>query len=246
MADQRVRALLERLAVPPQREGFFESFWVRAESDARRAARRWRFATVAVSAVALAAATSAGVLALGRGGSTVVDRTLSCPVPDAGGVNVLQLVARLSGSPGYTLNGNTLPLPATVELDQGRTMFISQGKPYIVATAYAGASPSLRDGYTFDTSVCAPAKPIPLSSTGLPAPWVYRGAHGGDITRACWLASRITVRLWVRLDSKHRPLSAILALRSGAKQRPVALVRWTPTLMRAWVDTSYCHPSTTP
>ena len=246
MADQDVRSQLERVTVPPERRDFFDSLWVRADADARRAARRWRTAAVALAAVALAAVTSATVLAWGSGGSTVVDRTFSCPVPDAGGVNVLQLVARLSGSPGYRLNGNTLPLPATVELDQGRTMFISQGKPYIVQTIYAGASPSLRDGYTFATSICGPAKPIPLSSAGLPAPWVYRGAHGGDITRACWLASRITVRLWAKLDSKHRPLSAVLALRSGVKQHPVALVRWTPTLMRAWVDTSYCHPSTTP
>src|ERR1700686_1197489 len=82
MRDDQIREALERLPVPPEPPAFFNELWEKAGANDRRAVRRWRRASIAFATLAVAAATAAGVFAVGRaGGARIVDRTISCPTP---------------------------------------------------------------------------------------------------------------------------------------------------------------------
>jgi hypothetical protein len=239
-----LRTLLERLVRPP-RAGFYDELWERIQARERAAARRWRAVAVVAIATALGATTAAGVLAFGRASNGVIDQTVSCPVPERGGVNLVNVFARVKGAPPSLIHGKRVPNPATVEVDAGRTLLMNAGVPLIYQATYAGASTAYKGGYTFDRQVCKPARPIPFSSAGLRAGGTFTGTHGGGIARECWLAPVATVRLRVRLGRSGLPVSAELVLRSGAKLQPAAYIKWTPTLVRAWLAPS-CHAYTGP
>lgn len=119
-------------------------------------------------------------------------------------------------------------------------MFISQGIVHILRTPYVGVSPTFKGGYSFDTTDCRATKSIPFDPSALPAAWVYRGAHGGDFARQCWLAPVVTVRMRVTMSGSGAPRSARLVVLNGVRLRPVAYVEWSPTLLRARVSTALC------
>jgi hypothetical protein len=242
MADPR--ELLERV-VRPARPGFYEELWDRIQAAERAAARRWRAVAVVAIAAAIGATTAAGVLAFDHTARGTIDETFSCPVPERGGVNLLNLFARIKGSPPTVVHGKRVANPATVEVDAGRTLLMNAGAPVIYQATYAGASTAYKGGYTFDRQVCKSTRPIPLSSASLHAAGTFKGTHGGGVARECWLASVATVRLRVTLGRSGLPVSARLALRSGKKLHPTAYVEWTPTLVRAWLSPS-CHDYTGP
>jgi hypothetical protein len=239
-----LRELLGRYAAlaPARPPGFDEELWRRIGAHERAAARRARVVAAVATAIAIAATSAAGVLAFGGGarGLSTVDRTLTCPVPERGGVNLLKLFARVKGSPPTTLQGYELSNPATVEVDAGRMLLFTAGVPHIYQATYAGASPALKGGYTFDERACVQARSIPLTAAGLQSAGTFRGTHGAGLARECWLAPLSTIRLRVTVTNSGVPVAAKLALRSGKKLRPIAYVDWTPTLVRAWA-TSDCH-----
>ena len=194
---------------------------------------------------ALGATTAAGVLAFGRTARGTIDETFSCPVPERGGVNLVNLFARVKGSPPTLIHGKRVANPATVEVDAGRTLLMNAGVPIIYQATYAGASTAYKGGYTFDRQACKSTASIPFTSAGLRASGTFKGTHGGGVARECWLASVATVRLRVTLGRSGLPVRARLALRSGKRLRPAAYVEWTPTLVRAWLSPS-CHDYTGP
>jgi hypothetical protein len=233
------RELLEQM-VRPARAGFYDDLWERIQAAERAAARRWRAVAVVAIAAAIGATTAAGVLAFDHAAGGTIDETFSCPVPERGGVNLLNLFARVKGSPPTVVHGKRLANPATVEVDAGRTLLMNAGVPMVYQATYAGASTAYKGGYTFDRQVCKPTRAIPLSSAGLRARATFKGTHGGGIARECWLGTVATVRLRVTLGKSGVPVKARLALRSGTKLHPVVYVEWTPTLVRAWLSLS-CH-----
>lgn len=95
-----VREALRRLSVPPESPRFFEELRGELHAQDRRAARRWRLASIALAAVAAAAVAAAAVLAgvAARSGATVVlDRTVSCRVAPTHAVYVSAWVTRNDG-----------------------------------------------------------------------------------------------------------------------------------------------------
>jgi hypothetical protein len=182
---------------------------------------------VVAIAAALGTMSAAGVFAFGEP-TRPVDRTISCPVPDQGGVNRVNLTTHVKAPP-MQYNGKTFPNPAVAIVDTGA--------PGTMQLQYVGVT-SIRGGTSFDESVCHATPAIPLARAGLPAEGVYRGTAGAGIRRECWLAPTVTIRLRVTFGASGAPVEARLAMRTGAKLRPVAYIEWAPTLVRAFVSSS--------
>lgn len=225
---------LRDLAPPPPRRRFDGEVWDRLEAEQRATARRWRVLAVTAAALALAGTAAAGVLAVGRAGAVVVDRTLTCAAPH-GKVQLFAHVKRPSVyvyEPGLPGRHKLVPHPALVELDAGRFVALNAGIVQVVQTtlagAYAGAALTQKAGYTVDGSACLPAAPIPLVASGLrPA--------GASVYRECPAAGTATFRIRIALSKSGLPASAKLAVRAGKTRRPVAYVEWTPSHVRAWL-----------
>jgi hypothetical protein len=222
MRDDRVRAALERLADPPERDRFFDELWEKAEANARRAARRWRRTSLVFAGVVVAASTAAGVLALGRAnGPALVDRTLSCPSPNL--ANLVLVFAYLERTHALGYGNNRRPpewgaVGATAE-----------------AVAYAAVGPTFKSGYTFDLVHCRPVPAIPLNHVGLPPPATFEGTDGEGNGWNCRAGRTFAVRLHATLTQSGRAVAVTLAIRSLTRARPVAYVEWTPTRFRAWL-----------
>jgi len=228
--------LEERLAPlepPPPRPGFREELWERVEERERSAARRWRAAAIVSVAVAAAAASAAGVLAFGDGRASTapIDRTLTCPVDMVGGVHVLRLDAVAAAKP-ISVNGKLESRPGGFWVEEGLTtnplqLVFVQGLP---------------ESYVLDKVVCTPAPRIPLAASGLPLLTVLHANKGGTLFQECWVAPRVTIRLHLTFGKTGAPVAAQMAIRSGAKQRPVAFFDWTVSRVQASVSRSFCRP----
>jgi hypothetical protein len=181
----------------------------------------------AVSLVAL-------VLSLAASGSGIVDRTLSCPVPQ----QRLVLFAHVRGPSIFVRqaafpHGKLVPRPSLVELDANRSAIPNMGVTQIsettLAGVYAGASITQKAGYTLAGGVCRSAKPVPFPPKGLRAAGVFIGTQAAGVYRVCPTGSLATFRLRVTLGKSGLPVAAKLILRG------VAYVEWTPTRVRAWL-----------
>jgi hypothetical protein len=134
-------ASLHDLVAPPPRPRFREELWERAAAGERRRRRVRRLVLLAACVCGLAATASAGVVAF-QHLSASFDRTVSCPVPEMGGVNVIELSA------GKT--SVLLQLPS------------SFGQPKGLADAFRGHPAEV------NLSWCKPAPAIPLTRGALP------------------------------------------------------------------------------
>ncbi len=228
---------LVRLEAPPVRPGFREELWERIEERERSATRRWRASAIVAVAVAVAAASAAGVLAFGvaSGATSPVDETVSCPIEIVGGVNKLVLGAIPRHKP-IRVNGKLEPRPGGFWAQSGLT-----NTPVQLAFLTG-----LKDGVTLDHLVCTPAQRIPLARAGLPLLNVLNAFHGGTVSQECWVAPRITLRLHVIFGKTGAPIAAQMAIRSGAKRRPVAFFDWTLARIRAYVSQGFCRPGRFP
>jgi len=218
---------LDELVAPPAGRDFHAELWERIDARERASRRRRRAFAAVVVAAALVTMSAAGVFAYGEQ-TKPLDRTLSCPVPEQGGVNVLHLTAHVKGPPLH-FGSRTAPNPAIA--------LLVAGNPSTTQLQYVGVS-SLRGGYVFDQTVCRTAPAIPLVRAGLPLAGIYRGSDSSGIDRECWFAAVVSVRLHVSLGRGGAPVAAQIAIRSGAKQRPAAYIEWTPTRIRAYVSSS--------
>lgn len=231
MVDREIRAALEELPLPPEPPGFFDALWQAAEARERVAARRWRGISVVLAVATIAAGSAAGVLAVSRssGGTTTVDRTISCPVItqlDSGSIGFSAQVKE----PPVSYNGGTVTQPGEIGAGSGNQI------------TYAGASSemfangkTIKAGYFFNTTPCKSAPAIPLSRSGLPSLGVFSRAGNTELFESCSVAanSSVTVRLRVVLSGPDAPIAAQLAIRAGKRQRPLAFINWTPTRFTA-------------
>jgi len=224
-----LRDTLERLVAPPPRAEFHDELWDRLQASERATARRWRAAAIVATALAVAATSAAGVLAFGSSAPATLDRTISCPAPDQGGVNVVRLNAQAKQRP-IPVGGKLEPNPAIVFFAIGPTV---NQLPLISLS-------SGKTGYSLDHSLCTATREIPLARSGLPLS-VFRTS--GGVFRECWVAPRITIRLRARFGSSGVPLAALLAVRSGKRQHPVAYIDWTPRRVTAYLS-PICHRTT--
>lgn len=235
-----LRELLERVAAraPETPRTFRDDLWRRIDL-AERAQRRRRVLVLASAATLVAAALAAGgVMAFGgrASGASVVDKSLTCPVADRGGVNVLDLFARVGGRVPGGHKGETSPSGAGV-VEPGGT-----GLPLVgVQTKYVGYDGKTHElPWTVDTTNCRKASTIPLVPASLRRIGTLTRPLA-EVTRECWLAPSIVTRLRVRLLNGHAA-AAQLAVRSGAKRHPVIYVDWTPTRITVYAAPS-CHVS---
>ncbi|HET8893509.1 MAG TPA: hypothetical protein VFM96_05380 [Gaiellaceae bacterium] len=229
MSDQRVREALERLPIPEEPPDFFDDLWLKAEQEEREAARRWRRIAVALITLVFVAGTAAGVFAVGRGaGATVVDRTIACRVItnlDSGSVYIGSEV-RL---PPDHVNGGVFYQPGSLWVAGN-----AGAKPQLT---YVQVSKLVKGGYSFDGTICKKTAAIPLARSGLPSLGTFSRAGNARFDESCDVAkdSLVTVRIRVTELSANEPTGAVLAIRSGRRQRPTAFVEWTPTRVRAWL-----------
>jgi hypothetical protein len=235
-----LRELLERVAErAPAANASFRGELLRRIDLAERSRRRSRALVLGAAVALVAAALAAGGVMAFDGSSTgtsVIDRTLACPVPDRGGVNVLDLYARVGGRVPGSHKGETSPSAAGVVLPGGTGLPLAGVQTRYVA--FDGKTHEL--AWTVDTVNCKKAPTIPLSSGPLPRIGTLTRPLA-EVTRECWLAPSIVTRLRVRLVDGHST-SAQFAVRSGAKRRLVIYVDWTPTRSTVYAAAS-CHTS---
>jgi hypothetical protein len=206
MRDEDARRALERLSVPPEDPEFFPRLRGRLLERDRTSARRWRAASLALAAVAAVALAAVGAVATARGGGAVLDRTLSCAAD--GVVPGIPLEAwPAGGSSGAGLRVGGAP------------------------DELLGWSSTVT-GLVLDGARCrGTSAAVPFDERGLP----FAFAHADPYSRyegRCFPTGRLLVRLRLSLDREGRPHRAVIALRSGADGRPLALLRWQPDLVQ--------------
>jgi hypothetical protein len=219
----------------PERPDFFDELWERAEADARRSAKRWRAAAIALAALAVAAVSAAAVVAArtdagaGATGLKIVDRTLVCGLKTDLGSG-LRVFARLD-EPKVPAGVGVTPAGGVRLSGIGVFAVASRQWPEVLPNGKIG---QMKGGYGFDATVCQPTGPIPLAASGLPRVGVFTHATTDFVRLFCPYASapmfvrmRVTVRDGV-------PKAAQLAVRVGAHRRPVAFIDWTTKRFTAY------------
>ena len=163
--------------------------------------------------------------------ATVLDETLSCPVPAVR--DALDIGARVKwpmqhGPPGAGVGSNAA---------QGVTFV---GFPRYVLHAN---TVTYLSGAIFDRTHCHSApRPIPLSHAGLSAEWILQNNRRWvDVGWRCPMTGFASIRLRATLDKSGTVTAAQLALSSGGKVR--AYIDWTPTFARAWMAPSCMQTS---
>jgi hypothetical protein len=225
-------AELDDLVAPPPAPDFRERLWERAAERDRVVARRWRAAAIAAIAVAVGALSAASVFAFGSAGAAgarTFDETRSCPVAVQGGIPVAMLSAHARLTERN--NGQMFTMVGFAGLmdHNGHTL---------------GAVGDAAHGYGWPDQMCTKTKSIPLARGGLPLYGVFkqgeRGLGSFDNGAACWVGTRVSVRVHAVLDGNDKPTSGTLALRSGKKLRPIAYVEWTPRRVAVYFGDD-CH-----
>jgi hypothetical protein len=219
---------LEDLHAPPAHPEFREELRRRIETGERLARGRRRAAALVGVVAALVIAGAAGVSAF-RTQTKPLDRALTCPVPDQGGVNRLDVIARAK-APTVVYNGHTFPSPAQALLQVGSLS---------AQTQFVGVT-SAHNGFLFNTDACqsAPAASVPLTHPTLKTVDVVKGTHGQQVDKECWLAATVRIRMHVTFSRSGTPTAAQIALRSGPTLRPAAYIDWTPTQIAVYTAQS--------
>ena len=231
-------SLEERIANqlrPPETPGFFDELWQRAEADARRRAKLWRFAAIALAAIAFTAASAAAVIAarstsdVRAGAAKTVDRTLVCGMKTDLG-NGLRVFARID-EPGAPAD-----LAATTAggLQLGGIGVFAVASRHWWVQLPNGKRVLLKAGYGFDDTVCQPASRIALAASGLPRLGLFSHATTDNLSLFCPEASApMFVRMRVTVKDGV-PISAQMAIRAGVHRHPLAYVDWAPGRFTAY------------
>jgi len=228
---------LHDLVAPPSSPDFRERFWERAAEQQWRRARAWRVSALAATAVAVAAASSAGVLALNRGVATssapTFDQSISCQVPERGGIPVIDLSTEPTG--WYFANGARKPRVATMLL--GTNSFgAGQSVGYAMFQSGPHIFGPLKD------APCSKAPAIPLTSAGLPRFGTVNAPSDGvanAVNLSCFTGKTIAVHQHLKLVD-NRAVAAQVAVRTGKKLRPLLYVDWTPKKITVYASAD-CH-----
>jgi hypothetical protein len=189
---------------------------------------------LAISATVLAASgwTSNAVAFGSTHATTVVDKTISCPLRTS--------LASAGFTVGAAING---PYGGGVTVTgAGYVLYAGAGKPQMLVSG-PGTKP-VKTGY-YTSGACASSHTrIPLTASRLPSLGIFSAAGNADIRENCSVPSNstITVRLRVILAKPGVAASAQLAISGGRRPHPIAFVSWTPTRFRAYV-TPGCEQS---
>jgi hypothetical protein len=235
----KAESIEERIANhlrPPERPDFFDELWERAEADARRSAKRWRAAAIALAALAVAAVSAAAVVAARSGGGDgatglkTVDRTIVCGQrTDLGsGLRVFASIDQPKAPAGVGVT------PASGVRLSGIGVFAVASRQWYDVQPN-GKIGSMKGGYGFDDTVCQRTSRIPLAASGLPRLGVFsRATWPNRLSFFCPNASApMLVRMRVTVINGI-PKAAQLAVRVGAHTRPVAFIDWTPKRFTAY------------
>lgn len=224
---------LDRLVGPRASGDFAERLGAFIRDRERARARRWRATAIVAAAAAVAAVASAGVFAFGaESAAGVVDRTITCEIPEMGGAPVFNLWAN-GYYPAYAQNGRAnRETPAGVGVSTG---FAALPR-YL---AYVSSSEPV-----YFSSACAPAARIPLARAGLPLLGVYlaRKSFADSTDDRCLYFKRITIRIRARIGSNGRPTTATVAIRAGARLKPFLYAEFSKARVAVYRLDGYCRP----
>jgi hypothetical protein len=225
---------LDDLRAPPAGAGFHAELRRRTEAADRTAHRRHRIAAGVAIVAGLVVVSAAGVSAFRDAAQLQpVAATFTCTVPDTGGVNRVDVIARVRG-PASNYGGVRLPNPAEALFGT------ADNGPNVTDLV---AARELANGFGANDALChRGGRSIPLARSGLPSAGVVRGTRGDTIQKECWLASTVTIRAAVAYGKGNKPVRAQLALRSGKALRPTAFVDWTPTRVAVFASAA-CNQS---
>jgi len=224
-----VSVSLDDLQAPPARSGFHSELRRLAAADERRIRRRRRLAAAVATAAALVVAGAASVSAF-RQQTRPTDATYACTVPNVGGVNRVDAIARVRG-PATNAGGVMIQNRAEATFSAASPM-TPDGTSLVGLDEY-------RNGFGSSDQLCrATHTAIPLTYTGLRTVQTVSGTKGATIRRECWLASTVTIRAHLVYSRLGVPTSAQLVLRSGKKLRPAAFIDWTPTRVSVYTAPS--------
>jgi len=196
---------------------------------------RWRFATVAVAALGIAAAGAAGVFA-GRVATagTIVDKTISCRLTSTLASTSFRIGADVKEPPEH-VGGGLTEQPGDIWVGTDALMFAGASK---LLTPTVGAKP-VKVGYYFDSTVCIGSRArSALSHEGLSALGSFSRAGNTQMAETCSVAPNtiLTIRLRVVLSKLGVPASAQLAIRGGKRPHELAFVSWTSSRFTAWAS----------
>jgi hypothetical protein len=231
--DAHTREIVEALSLQPESRRFFDELWERAPQRERAEARRWRRAAMAMSVVALAAVTVAGVLvAAPSAAQNVVDRTVQCTNLMKGGLPVFNVYATPSGDPSVDENGKLHQLPSGFRPANGLTVQTGD----VLDTL---ALSSLVSGYSLDRRQCVPAKArLKLAPQGLPHALKVRLNDFRPFNRRCTDVAKIALRIRITNDAFGAPLRAQLLVVRAKSQKPLIYVDWSRQEVDSWAADS--------
>jgi len=223
--DLLVREATERL-LPPESPTFFDDFWEQAAARDHLAARRWRRRSLALAAVALAAASAAGVIAAPSGTADVADASLTCETQTQGGYQVFDLGA----GPARPASSSSWRKTASLILTTGGDSYY--GTKLLVIDAASR-------GFLVNKSLCTSSgRDVELARRGLPFQREYRkGSFAGREFR-CVRSGRIAFRYRLTTGANGEPVSARVVVEMAKTRRPMIYVEWSPAHVVMYAATS--------
>lgn len=195
----------------------------------RRRRHLWILAVLpAAFAAAVIVQTSAAALSTATGSASTVDATYACHV---GGQNNVVIYGGVTLPP---INGRRQPGVFAVTTNpksvtkNGTTTTLSQ-------IGFGARKNSLR----IDKSSCHPVKKqIPLKSKGLSGPpETATPSMFGHLNLRCGTKTTALVRFRITIKAGI-PTQALVAVRNGVKNKPLALYSWSPSKITAYSGNS--------
>jgi hypothetical protein len=195
----------------------------------RRRRHLWIFAVLpAAFAAAVIVQTSPAALSTATGSASTVDATYACHV---GGQNNVVIYGGVTLPP---TNGRRQP--GVFALTTNPKSVTKNGSTTTVSQIGFGAR---KNSLRIDKSSCHPVKKqIPLKSKGLSGPpETATPTKYGHLNLRCGTKTTVLVRF--RITSKAGiPTQALVAVRNGVKNEPLAFYSWSPSKIAAYSGNS--------
>jgi hypothetical protein len=221
--DMLVRRAADRL-VPPERDSFFEDFWLLAESRERAAARRWRRVALALAVVAFGSLTAAAVIAAPFRSTDVHDDTMVCDTLTQGGLKVFNVAANAT---------RTKQQGWSPALMVSRLLLTTGGDPDY-GTRLVGIADGTK-GYIQNRELCKEVhSPLALGPRSLPLLDTLRPSDVWGRYHRCLLPGRLVIRSRVTTASSGVPKNARLGVELQKRHRPLFYVEWSPSRVKIW------------
>jgi hypothetical protein len=218
MPESSVRDVLEQVELPAESPTFFAEFWRRAELERRRAARRRRGLAAALSVVALAAATAAGVFAFGASGTSSLDETYDCTAIQQNEINLIMF------------DLFTGPKIGAVAVWSAHLPILRNSYPKT-------------NQINVDSRACRKvSRSVPFSRLGLPLTANMRADADNNVeaTFTC-TPKRVLIRLRITFDSTGNAAVATVVVANARTGKRIALIREQPPHLVTYVGAACRH-----